>query len=147
MTDGENPRAEKAAPEAGEPAIDWAYLSRQTMGDVALEAELLALFETQAAEFCGKLAAAASDKARLDLVHTLKGAARAIGAFALGDAAEDYESALSEARDTGARDMGARDTGARDTGTRDKKARDTQTRLEARLGEARQAIFTRLERR
>ena len=132
MTDGENPRAEKAAPEAGEPAIDWAYLSRQTMGDVALEAELLALFETQAAEFCGKLAAAASDKARLDLAHTLKGAARAIGAVALGDAAEDYETALSEARDTG---------------TRDKKARDTQARLEARLGAARQAIFARLERR
>jgi len=132
MTDGENPRAAKAAPEAEEPAIDWAYLSRQTMGDVALEAELLALFETQAAEFCGKLAAAASDKARLDLVHTLKGAARAIGAFALGDAAEDYEAAPAEARDTRARDIGAR---------------DTQARLEARLGEARQAIFARLERR
>lgn len=135
MTDGENPRASKAAPEAGEPSIDWAYLSRQTMGDVALEDELLTLFEAQAAEFGGKLAAAASHKARLDLVHTLKGAARAIGAVALGDAAEDYETALAQARETEAH--GA-DTGARDT-------TDRLEALGARLGEARQAISARLQ--
>ncbi|BBU60732.1 hypothetical protein MSC49_06670 [Methylosinus sp. C49] len=89
MTDGGNT---EGAPDA----IDWAHLSRQTMGDAELEIELLTLFLTQAGEFEGRLAAAASDKARRDLAHTLKGAARAIGAFALGDAAEDYESALAE---------------------------------------------------
>ncbi len=95
----------------------------------------LTLFEAQAAEFGGKLAAAASHKARLDLVHTLKGAARAIGAVALGDAAEDYETALAQARETEAR--GA-DTGARDT-------TDRLEALGARLGEARQAISARLQ--
>ncbi|MBU3890144.1 MULTISPECIES: Hpt domain-containing protein [Methylosinus] len=113
MTDGAGPKNSRAA-------IDWAHLSRQTMGDVELEAELLALFATQAAEFSGKLAAAASDKARLDLAHTLKGASRAIGAFPLGDAAEDYESAIAEPPRLRA--------------------------LEARLAEAQQAIASRLKR-
>ncbi|WP_018267246.1 Hpt domain-containing protein [Methylosinus sp. LW4] len=113
MTDGGNP--------AGAPAaIDWAHLARQTMGDAELEAELLTLFLAQADEFDGKLTAAATDKARLDLAHTLKGAARAIGAFALGDAAEDYESALAEP--------------------------ERRRALSARLAEAQLAITSRLAR-
>ncbi|MBG0809466.1 Hpt domain-containing protein [Methylosinus sp. H3A] len=124
MTDGDDPDTAKAAPKAGQPALDWAYLARQTMGDAELEAELLALFSVQAGEFGGRLAAAGTDKARHDLAHTLKGAARAIGAFALGDAAEEYESALAAAEG----------------------APDRLRALDARLDEAQQAISARLSR-
>ena len=124
MTDGVNPDASKAATDDRKP-IDWAHLARQTMGDAELEVELLALFSTQAGEFGGKLGSAPSDKARLDLAHTLKGAARAIGAFALGDAAEEYESAVAAAEG----------------------APDRLHALSARLDEAQQAIAVRLGRR
>jgi HPt (histidine-containing phosphotransfer) domain-containing protein len=93
---------ESASRESGaEPVIDLVHLSRQTLGDVALETELLRLFEGQAGAFAARLRAparqgeAAQDiEQRIVLAHTLKGSARAIGAFALADAAEAYEDAL-----------------------------------------------------
>lgn len=94
MTERRNPDFSIGSPESG-PAIDWSYLARQTMDDPELERELLALFATQAEAFGGRLAAAGSDKGRRDLAHTLKGAARAIGAFALAKAADEYELAIA----------------------------------------------------
>ena len=41
-----------------EPAIDLVHLARQTDGDDALEAELLAMFDRQAAKIVAKLARA-----------------------------------------------------------------------------------------
>lgn len=86
-----------AAALAGMAVIDLVHLSRQTMGDSVLETELLTLFQRQALQFAERLAQAASEgesKWRADLAHTLKGSARAIGAFKLAQAAEDYEEAL-----------------------------------------------------
>jgi HPt (histidine-containing phosphotransfer) domain-containing protein len=86
------------------PLIDLVHLSRQTLGDVALENELLRLFVVQAQQYAAWLeAACAPGEAlkRADLTHRLKGSARAVGAFPLAQAAELYEEALrAGAKDT-----------------------------------------------
>jgi HPt (histidine-containing phosphotransfer) domain-containing protein len=93
-------------PVAGQdaPTIDLVHLSRQTLGDSALESELLRLFVVQAQQYSAWLeeAFAPGDAAkRADLTHRLKGSARAIGAFPLAEATESYEEALrAGARDT-----------------------------------------------
>jgi HPt (histidine-containing phosphotransfer) domain-containing protein len=77
--------------------IDLVHLSRQTFGDHDLERELLALFDAQAAQFVERLqtpAAFGDSDWRIALAHTIKGSARAVGAFAVGNAAEAYEQAL-----------------------------------------------------
>jgi HPt (histidine-containing phosphotransfer) domain-containing protein len=74
--------------------LDLVHLSRQTMGDRELEHEVLALFERQAAHIGGRLAtleAGPDHVTRADLAHKLKGSARAVGAFAVAKAAENYE--------------------------------------------------------
>jgi HPt (histidine-containing phosphotransfer) domain-containing protein len=83
------------------PILDLVHLSRQTFGDHALETELLSLFDRQAEQFSARLSEydARAGGARADLAHTLKGSARAVGAFALGDAAEAYEAALRVGKD------------------------------------------------
>lgn len=80
--------------------IDLVHLSRQSLGDRALEIELLSLFERQAGQTVARLAvrSAGGDRRwRRDLAHTLKGSARAVGAMAVAAAAEAYEDALTGA--------------------------------------------------
>ena len=75
-------------------AVDLAHLARYTGGDTALNAEILRLFDTQASELVEKLESiieARDAKSWKLAIHTLKGAARGIGAFALGDAAAAAE--------------------------------------------------------
>jgi len=82
---------------ANGPVIDLVHLSRQTLGDSELENELLILFDRQAQQLAARLASPAAlgdGKLRADLAHMLKGSARAVGAFQLGDAADAYESAV-----------------------------------------------------
>jgi HPt (histidine-containing phosphotransfer) domain-containing protein len=79
--------------------IDLVHLARQTMGDHALEAELLALFDRQAAQIAEQLRLADSDAATIfgpDLAHKLKGSARAVGAHEVASAAENYEHCASK---------------------------------------------------
>lgn len=64
-------------------AVDFAYLEGFMAGDRAVIAEVLALFAQQAESWTPKLTAEAADWR--DVVHTIKGAARGVGAFALGD--------------------------------------------------------------
>jgi HPt (histidine-containing phosphotransfer) domain-containing protein len=73
-------------------AIDRAHLSRQTLGDPDLEREILALFRRQADVMLQRLRAARGDERRI-AAHTLKGSARAIGAWHLAEAAEAVETA------------------------------------------------------
>jgi HPt (histidine-containing phosphotransfer) domain-containing protein len=80
------------APDDG--PIDIEHLQRMTLGDASLEREVLAMFSAQAAGLIGKLAALPADAAAL--AHTLKGSARAIGAFAVADAASDLEAAIQK---------------------------------------------------
>jgi HPt (histidine-containing phosphotransfer) domain-containing protein len=72
--------------------IDLNHLARMTLGDSALEREVLGMFVRQAARIMEALAAAPADAPAL--AHTLKGAARAIGAFRVADGAADVEAAL-----------------------------------------------------
>jgi HPt (histidine-containing phosphotransfer) domain-containing protein len=81
--------------------IDPAHLAKMTLGDRALEREVLTLFAAQAASLMATLAAWPADAAAL--AHTLKGSARAIGAFAVADAAAELEDALRRGDDAAAK--------------------------------------------
>jgi HPt (histidine-containing phosphotransfer) domain-containing protein len=75
--------------------IDLEHLDRYTGGDAALNREILGLFDNQCHEILIKLEQLAVEhhdgKSWRELVHTLKGAARGVGAFALADAAAEAE--------------------------------------------------------
>ena len=76
------------------PAVDLAHLSRYTGGDDALNAEVLQLFDNQISEMVGRLNAvldAQDRKGWKEITHTLKGAARGVGAFQFADAAAAAE--------------------------------------------------------
>jgi HPt (histidine-containing phosphotransfer) domain-containing protein len=70
--------------------IDLEHLSRQTMGDRALESEVLQLFVHQAMSVRRQIVSA-NLKERLLLAHGLKGSARGVGAFAIGDCVAELE--------------------------------------------------------
>jgi HPt (histidine-containing phosphotransfer) domain-containing protein len=77
--------------------IDLVHLSRQSLGDRALETELLTLFERQAEQIAARLTTSSANRERRwchDLAHTLKGSAQAVGAMAVTTAAQAYEEAL-----------------------------------------------------
>ncbi len=77
--------------------IDIEHLRRMTLGDASLEREVLAMFSAQAVGLVGALAALPSDAGAL--AHTLKGSARAIGAFGVADAAEGLEALIRSGGD------------------------------------------------
>ncbi len=86
-----------------QPAVDLDHLSRYTGGDEALNAEVLRLFDGQCTEMVGKLRTildARDAKAWKEVTHTLKGAARGIGAFSFADAAAAAEP-IDPVRDRG----------------------------------------------
>lgn len=70
--------------------VDLVHLARQTLGDRALEQEVLALFVQQATTARDQIATA-SETERLRLAHGLIGSARGIGAFAIADCAAEIE--------------------------------------------------------
>jgi HPt (histidine-containing phosphotransfer) domain-containing protein len=75
-------------------AIDLEHLARYTGGDAALDAEILRLFEMQTSELVASLRTileARDAKSWKEVTHTIKGAARGIGAFAMADAAAQCE--------------------------------------------------------
>ncbi|TWB97042.1 Hpt protein [Bradyrhizobium macuxiense] len=77
----------------GDGPIDVDHLRRMTLGDPALEREVLAMFSTQSARILGELSALPPDAPTH--AHTLKGSARAIGAFGVAEAAANLETALA----------------------------------------------------
>jgi HPt (histidine-containing phosphotransfer) domain-containing protein len=77
--------------------IDMEHLQRMTLGDAGLEREVLTMFAGQALRLMQEIAAPSSD--RRVLVHTLKGSARAIGAFRVAEAAEFVEAVLRQGDD------------------------------------------------
>ena len=77
-------------------AIDLVHLARQTGGDQELERELLTLFSQQCVRHLRTIHAGADTQARMDAAHTLKGAAQAIGAWQVADAADAIEKQLAE---------------------------------------------------
>ena len=76
------------------PAVDMTHLSRYTGGDETLNAEVLRLFDGQITAMVDQLRAvldARDPKAWKQITHTLKGAARGVGAFPFADAAAAAE--------------------------------------------------------
>ncbi|BCB20631.1 hypothetical protein OCUBac02_35250 [Bosea sp. ANAM02] len=82
-------------PDMTEKAIDFAYLSRQTAGDHELERELLTLFAQQCIVHLRVIDDSADHQQRMDAAHTLKGAARAVGAWQVAEAADRIEEGLA----------------------------------------------------
>jgi HPt (histidine-containing phosphotransfer) domain-containing protein len=78
--------------------IDLEHLRRMTLGEPDLEREILDMFRTQTSGLVGRLEAMPADAAAL--AHTLKGSARAIGAFEVGNAAQTLETALRAKSDS-----------------------------------------------
>ncbi len=73
------------------PVLDRDHLALYTGGDAGLEAELFGLLTAQIAACLGKMEAAAGEDEWQAAAHTLKGAARGVGAMALGQACEAAE--------------------------------------------------------
>ncbi|KQT53269.1 hypothetical protein ASG43_18790 [Aureimonas sp. Leaf454] len=71
--------------------VDLVHLSHQTMGDAALEREVLGLLGRQLNAVSGRLDGAELDE-RHRVAHALKGACLNVGAFRLARAAEALES-------------------------------------------------------
>jgi HPt (histidine-containing phosphotransfer) domain-containing protein len=83
------------APDDG--PIDFEHLKRMTLGDAGLEQEVLAMFAAQSAKLMAALATVPADAGAL--AHTLKGSARAIGAFGVAEAAARLEAVLADDAD------------------------------------------------
>ncbi|OCK54122.1 Hpt domain-containing protein [Bradyrhizobium sp. LMTR 3] len=80
--------------------IDFEHLDRMTFSDAGLEREVLTMFSAQSARLVHRLTAMPADAGAL--AHTLKGSARAIGAFAVADAAARLEAAIAGGSDASA---------------------------------------------
>jgi HPt (histidine-containing phosphotransfer) domain-containing protein len=80
-----------ARSDAGTKPIDFAYLKRFTLGNRELEREVLYLFSAHAPAYVDGLRKAATSKAWHAAAHTLKGSARAVGAWRVARSAEVAE--------------------------------------------------------
>ena len=82
--------------------IDLVHLAHQTFGERDLEAELLRLFDRQSTQILARLTDGGLSEGRwcADLAHSLKGSARAIGAFGVAAAAEAYETTARNGGDS-----------------------------------------------
>jgi HPt (histidine-containing phosphotransfer) domain-containing protein len=76
------------------PAIDLDHLARMTLGERELEREVLTLFAQQSTDLLARLEKLPREGA--SLAHTLKGSARAIGAFAVAETADNLEQRLRQ---------------------------------------------------
>ena len=91
------------APDDG--PIDFEHLKRMTLDDAGLEHEVLAMFAAQSAKLIATLAGLPKDSGKNagkdapTLAHTLKGSARAIGAFGVAEAAARLEAVLANSTD------------------------------------------------
>lgn len=74
--------------------VDIAHLNRYTGGDPAVNNEILRLFQKQAATLVAKLhdcLEAGDNEGWFEAAHSMKGAARGIGAFAFADVVAQAE--------------------------------------------------------
>jgi len=71
--------------------IDLVHLSKLTMGDRSLELDLLKMFAAQISQYQTSLKACTDATQIKRAAHTIKGAARSIGAFKLSEIAQKAE--------------------------------------------------------
>ncbi|GAA6212943.1 hypothetical protein NBRC116602_26840 [Hyphomicrobiales bacterium 4NK60-0047b] len=86
---------EEHGPHSSKP-IDLVHLSRQTFGSKELENEVLGLFVSHSQQCLGRLKTAETNKEWRDILHTIKGSARAIGAWKTANVAENYEQKIEQ---------------------------------------------------
>ena len=75
-------------------AIDLEHLAKYTGGEKDLNGEILRLFDDQIASMVTELnglVASQNSKRWREIAHTIKGAARGVGAFEMGEAAAEAE--------------------------------------------------------
>jgi HPt (histidine-containing phosphotransfer) domain-containing protein len=87
--------------EGGPKPVDFTYLHRFTAGDRALEREVLYLFAQSAPVYVAQMRAATDAKTWVAASHTLKGSARAVGAWRVARAAEMAEKVPFDATTNG----------------------------------------------
>lgn len=97
---GRQTAGRRAAPEP----IDLVHLAKVTFGNTDLEREVLGMFLKQSADLVARIASA-SESARSDLAHRLKGSARGIGAGRVAEAAEVVETGSGESGRVEAADL------------------------------------------
>lgn len=73
------------------PVLDRDHLAQYTGGDAALEAELFGLLSAQIDSCISQLRSTRAEAGWAQAAHTLKGAARGVGAMALGEACAEAE--------------------------------------------------------
>jgi HPt (histidine-containing phosphotransfer) domain-containing protein len=95
------------APALVETVIDLDHLARMTFGEASLEAEVLSLFDRQAAVLLAHMRDA-PPAAVAAFAHTLKGSARGIGAWRVAEAASVVEMNAVRADAAGAAQAAAR---------------------------------------
>jgi HPt (histidine-containing phosphotransfer) domain-containing protein len=88
--DGKGEAVRREAGAAADP-LDLAHLRRFTLGDRSLEMEVLHLFIDQAPFTIEAMKEAGTDREWASAAHTLKGSARAVGAWRLATLAEQAE--------------------------------------------------------
>lgn len=71
--------------------IDRAHLAKFTFGDPELEAEVVGLFATQVVALCRDLRTCRDSAGWAFLTHSLKGSARAVGAWRMAELAKVLE--------------------------------------------------------
>ena len=80
-------------------AIDVKHLNHSVFDDVGLRAEVLVLFVEQAQKILDQFDPDLDDSDWRHLAHTLKGSARGVGAFALGDLLAEAEALCGDVAD------------------------------------------------
>lgn len=88
------PRAAASTPLTA--PLDLTHLRRFTVGNKALEREVLELFSAQAPKTLHAMQCASTEKAWRDAAHTLKGSAFAVGANEIARTAAEAELARGE---------------------------------------------------
>ncbi|MBI1392093.1 MAG: hypothetical protein GC152_05055 [Alphaproteobacteria bacterium] len=80
----------------GDAAIDMSHLEQYTCGEAQLLDEILGIFIEHAGRCVARLGVDAGDEDWRETCHSLKGAARGVGAWALGQQAAEAEGLIGD---------------------------------------------------
>jgi hypothetical protein len=83
-------------PTDGVPVLDLAQLARRTMGDDALQVEVLSLFATEVERLLRQVEVAPDPQVRVDRLHAMISLARGIGAQRLAQEARLLRTRIAE---------------------------------------------------